>query len=223
MQATRQRRRSRAGRVDRRRADRLRDRDPLRPGRGLRGRARAPSTTRRRGCSPADGVAGRCSARPARIRGRLPRAAHHRHRALPPRRRGAAVRGLAQQHLLAARARRRAGRRPRRGRLRPRCARCCRCCSRSPPTRRSSTAATRGCTPRAPRSSRRASRAAASRTTGAAGRPTRASSSSCCARASIIENTQMWWSVRPHLTSAPSRCASATPSPAPASPTAWRR
>ena len=42
----------------------------------------------------------------------LPRAAHHRHRALPPGRGRAQVRRLAQQHVLAARARRRARRRP---------------------------------------------------------------------------------------------------------------
>ena len=51
--------------------------------------------------------------------GRLPRAADHRHRALPPRRGRPAVRGVAQQHVLAARPRRRARRRPRGARVRP--------------------------------------------------------------------------------------------------------
>ena len=50
--------------------------------------------------------------------GRLPRAAQHRHRALPPRRRGPGLRRAAQQHVLAARPRRRARRRPRGRRLR---------------------------------------------------------------------------------------------------------
>ena len=48
--------------------------------------------------------------------GRLPRAAQHRHRALPPRRRGPRLRRAAQQHVLAARPRRRARRRSRRAR-----------------------------------------------------------------------------------------------------------
>ena len=101
--------------------------------------------------------------------GRLPRAADHRHRALPPRRGGPEVRGLAQQHLQPARARRRARHRPRGARRATGCARCCRCCWRSPPTRRSWTAATRACTRRARRASPRASRAAASPTRSAAG------------------------------------------------------
>ena len=51
--------------------------------------------------------------------GRLPRAADHRHRALPPRRGGPEVRRLAQQHLQPARPRRRARHRPRGAGLRP--------------------------------------------------------------------------------------------------------
>ena len=51
--------------------------------------------------------------------GGLPRAAEHRHRALPAGRRGAAVRGPAQQHVLAARPRRGPRRRPRRAGVRP--------------------------------------------------------------------------------------------------------
>ena len=51
--------------------------------------------------------------------GRLPRAADHRHRALPPRRGRPEVRRLAQQHVQPARARRRPRHRPRGARLRP--------------------------------------------------------------------------------------------------------
>ena len=54
---------------------------------------------------------------------RLPRAAHHRHGALPPRRGRPEVRRVAQQHVLGARPRRRPGRRPRGARLRPAAAR----------------------------------------------------------------------------------------------------
>ena len=50
---------------------------------------------------------------------RLPRAAHHRHRALSPRRGRAEVRRLAQQHVLGPRPRRRPGRRPGGPGLRP--------------------------------------------------------------------------------------------------------
>ena len=52
----------------------------------VRARARARRRARRDRHAPAE---------------RLPRAAHHRHRALPPRRGGAEVRRLAQQHVLA--------------------------------------------------------------------------------------------------------------------------
>ena len=65
----------------------------------------------------------------------LPRAADHPDRALPPRRGGAQVRRLAQQHLLAARPRRDPRRRPRGARLRSAAPECCRCCWRSRPTR----------------------------------------------------------------------------------------
>ena len=131
-------------RVDRRRADLLGDRDPLRPrrgpGRGDRGPARPAAAAVRAG-------------RRARHRARrhrhpslvgLPRAAHHRHRALPPRGGGAQVRGLAQQHVLAARPRGHPRRRPGRAGVRPAAARAARCCWRSRPTRRSWTGATPG-------------------------------------------------------------------------------
>ena len=39
---------------------------------------------------------------------------------------------------------------------------------------------------------------------------------------SLVEHTQLWWSVRPHPPSAPWRCASATRSPRPPSPPPWR-
>ena len=106
--------------VDRRRADLLGDRDPL--GRAASdvedARARQAEARRRLFALARD------ARRRARRHGhasaqRLPRAAHHRHGALPPRRGRAQVRRVAQQHVLAPRPRRRAGRRPRGARLRP--------------------------------------------------------------------------------------------------------
>ncbi len=79
------------------------------------------------------------------------------------------------------------------------CARCCRCCWRSRPTPRSSTGATAACTRRARRASPRAFRAAACPTRSAAGRRTASTSSSCRGTSSIVEFTQVWWSVRPHF------------------------
>ena len=81
------------------------------------------------------------------------------------------------------------------------CARCCRCCSPSAPTRRSSTA----------RDSRPALGAHADvhEELPALRRPRRlrlvgtrsATTSTCsCATNSIVEYTQVWWSVRPHFT-----------------------
>ena len=94
-----------------RRADLLRDRDPLRPRRGRRStRCQLQREARRRLFALADehGVAlGRHRHAPAVG---LPRAAHHRHRALPARPGRAAVRRAAQQHVRAAGARRRPGR-----------------------------------------------------------------------------------------------------------------
>ena len=75
----------------------------------------------------------------------------------------------------------------------------CRSCLRSLPTRRTSTAATAVCTPRAHRSSRRASRAAAYPTRSAAGANTAATSKRWSPSGSIVEFTQIWWSVRPHV------------------------
>ena len=148
-------------RVDRRRADRVRDRDPLRQGRDLRGRASRSSTTcaqRLFRLAAEQGAAARrhrhASVEP------VAGAADHRHAALPAPRGEPQVRRLAQQHLLlhvhvGIRGADRAVA------VCDACARCCRSCSRCRRTRRSSTGATPGCTPRARRSSRGASRAAA--------------------------------------------------------------
>ena len=107
-----------AARRDHRRADLLGDRDRLRPRRGPARRDRPPARP-----PPAAVHARRQPRRRARLDrhasvGRLPRAAQHRHRALPPRRRGPRLRRAAQQHVLAARPRRRARRRSRGGGLR---------------------------------------------------------------------------------------------------------
>ena len=106
-------------RAHHRRADLLGDRDHLRrrrrPARRARPPARAPQAPVR-----ARRSAGRRAGRHRHPSvGRLPRAADHRHRALPPRRGGPEIRGLAQQHLQPARAPRRARHRPRGARLRP--------------------------------------------------------------------------------------------------------
>ena len=126
----------------------LGDRDPLGPRRG-------PRTTRwrRQRDAPPPAVRARRRARACALGrdrhapvGRLPRAAQHRHRALPPRRRRAAVRRAAQQHVLAARPRRRARRRPRGARLRPPAPGAAAAARASAPTRPTSTRATRACT-----------------------------------------------------------------------------
>ncbi len=187
-----------AGGVGRRRADRVRDRDPLGQRRELRRRHGAPA----RGSDP-----------PVRARGRARRAAvgyrhaslepvagaaHHRHRALPPRRGGPEVRGLAEQHVQPPRARGHPRGRPGGRRMRPAAADPARSCSRSRPTPRSWTAATRAFTRRAARSSPRAFRAAGSRTRSGASTPTRTTWTSWSRTNSIVEHTQLWWSVRPH-------------------------
>ena len=140
--------RRRARGRDRGRADLLRDRDPLGPRRGRRARAAAPA----RGAPAA--VRARRQAR----RRRWPRTGthplsdyreqhiidteHYRRVAGRP-----AVRRPAQQHVRAAGPRRRPGRRPRDQGRATGCAPCCRRCWRSARTRRSSTAATPACTP----------------------------------------------------------------------------
>ena len=95
----------------------------------------------------ANGVAARRH-RHARAQ-RLPRAARHRHGALPPRRGRPEVRRLAQQHVLAPRARRRRAAPTGPCGCATACGRCCRSCSRSARTRRTSTGATPACTPAA--------------------------------------------------------------------------
>ena len=103
----RRRRRPGARRRGRRRADLLRDRDPLRTRGDLLERNRSAAR------APAEAVRARtvAGARARRNRnasvGRLPGSADHRHRALPPGRAGSQIRGMAQQHVLAACPRRR--------------------------------------------------------------------------------------------------------------------
>ena len=79
-------------------------------------------------------------------------------------------------------------------RLRP----CCRSCWRSRPTRPSWTDATPGSTPCAPRSSPRASPAAGSRTPSAAGDAYADYVDFLVRTNSVVEQTQIWWSIRPH-------------------------
>ena len=180
------------------RADPLRDRDPLGSRRELRRRRREAA----RGAQPP--VRARRGARPAARRDRhapvepLAGPADHRHRALPPRRELAPVRRLAQQHLQRPRARGRE--RPGAGgpRLRP-------------AARRDAGAACDlgqlAVPRRAPlRPPLRAladlheelSRAAGSRKRSAAGASTPTTSTSSVRTNSIVEFTQVWWSVRPH-------------------------
>ena len=105
--------------------------------------------------------------------------AHHRHAALPSKRRAASLRRLAQQHLRPPSCTWGSPERTARSRCTTRCATSCPRCSRSRRARRSSNRSTRACTRRAPRSSPACSRAAASRTptaTGAGGRTTSRSS-----------------------------------------------
>ena len=156
---------------DRRRADLLGDRDPLgRGARTSRTRSRASACARRRLFA----LAARARHRARRHRhpsvGRLPRAAHHRHRALPPRRGGAAVRRVAQQHLRRCTSTSASSGADRAVRvLRPPAPRAAAAARGSAPTRPTSTGATPACTRRAPRSSPRPSRAAASPTRSAPG------------------------------------------------------
>ena len=189
-------------RVDRRRADLLRDRDPLRPrARTSPTRSRASATLRRRLFALAARARRRARRDGHAPVGRLPRAAHHRHRALPPGRGRAAVRRAAQQHVLAARPRRRPRAPTAPSASATACARCCRCCwrlSANSPLRRR--ARHRACTRRARRRSRRASRAAASPTPFGSWAAYRDYIDFLVRTSSIVEYTQVWWSVRPHFT-----------------------
>ena len=115
---------------------------------------------------------------------------------------GPAVRRLAQQHVLAARPRRRPRRRPRGRASATACARCCRCCWRS----RANSPFLDG------RDSRPAlgAHADASRKSfprcgvpdafGGWAAYARVRRLPACAPNSIVEYTQVWWSVRPHFT-----------------------
>ena len=130
--------------------------------------------------------------------GQLPRPADHRHAALQPAAatssagsRSATTPGACTSTSASAAP-------TARSRSATTCASACRCCSRSPPTRRSSTARTPACTRSAPRSSPAPSRAAGSTSRSATGTPTRTSSTCSRATDSIVESTQLWWSVRPH-------------------------
>ncbi len=110
--------RRRPGRVGGRRADRLRDRDPLRAGgelrRGGRAAARAPRPALRAGRRDGPGAGG--DGDPPL--GQLPRPADHRHPALQPPAPRTRLRRPAQQHLEHARAHGRARGGPRDRRLR---------------------------------------------------------------------------------------------------------
>ena len=166
--------RSGARRVGRRRADQVGDRDPLRAGGDASPTRSSASARRACGCSGSPPSAERCSPRPAPIPGALAGAADHRHRALPAGGRRAPVRGLAQQHVLAARARGRARSESRGAGLRPAATGAARAAGAVGQLAVPGRARTPGCIPSAPRSSRRASRAVASPipSAGGAGTPT---------------------------------------------------
>ena len=68
----------------------------------------------------------------------------------------------------------------------------------SRPTRRSSTAATAACTPCAPRSSPARSRAAGSRARSSTGQAYAEFVDLLARTGTVVESTQLWWSVRPH-------------------------
>ena len=190
--------RHRARAASRRRADRLRGRGPHGPLRDLRRSGRAARRTP--GAAPH-------ARRPARIAPRRRRhasvepvagAADHRHAALPPKRRAAPLRRLAQQHFRPACARRDQRRRPRDPRHAARCATTCRSCSRSPRARRSSRASSRPAL---------GAHAALHAHVPALRHPRRFEGWDDWEQyvrflyetGSITEHTQIWWSVRPHL------------------------
>ena len=88
---------------------------------------------------------------------------------------------------------------PCRADLRQAARRVCRCCSPCRRTRRTSTGRTAACTPRARRSSPRASRAAGSPNAFGSWDAYREYIETLIDVGSIIEFTQVWWSVRPHF------------------------
>src|SRR4051794_20703669 len=99
------------------------------------------------------------------------------------------------------------------------CGPCCRCCWRSPPTRRSSTGATPGCTRPARRPSPSPSRAAVSRTPSAHGRRGRSTSSCCCGRTRSSSTPSSGGPCARITPTGRSRCASATRRRPPGRPT----
>ena len=130
--------------------------------------------------------------------GRLPRPGDHRHAPLPAAPRGARLGRAAQQHLEPARPRRRPRRRPGDRRLRP-------------PAQRAADAAgdlrqldlprrTRHRPALGPHPDLHPHLPPLRRSTirSATGRPTPASSTCSSGPSSIVESTQLWWSVRPH-------------------------
>ena len=144
---------------------------------------------------------------------RLPRPAHHRHRALPPRPGRAAVRRASQQHVRAAGARRGPRRRPRDQGLRPPAAGAADPAGDQRRTRRSSTGAIPACTPRARRRSPSRSRAAACRTCSAPGRRGRTTSRCCCGRTRSSSSRSCGGRCARTTRSGRSRCGSATRRP----------
>ena len=181
------------------RADRLRDRDPLRPRQRPSPMRSPPSRTAATGSSRSSrGWAWRSAPT-----GTHPWADYLDQRIIdtPHYNRLAEGTGLgraAQQHLEPPRPHGRSAAPTARSRSATGCASCCRCCSPSRPTRPSSTAATPACRRSAPRSSPAPSRAAASPARSSTGRPTRTSSRMLERTGTAVESTQLWWSVRPH-------------------------
>ncbi len=130
--------------------------------------------------------------------GRLPRAAQHRHRALPQGRRRSGLRGPPQQHLLAACARGRSRRRPGRAGVRP------------PAARAAAAAGALGSSPLLEGHDTNLQSARTltfTRTFPRCGVPDAYGSWAAYPRyleslirvGSIVEATQVWWSIRPHL------------------------
>ncbi len=112
---------------------------------------------------------------------------------------GLQVRRLAQQHLQPARARRRARHRPRGARVRPPAPGAAAAAGDLRQLAVPGRARQRAALGAHAELHQELSRAAACPTRSAAGRPTASTSSSCVQTNSIVEFTQVWWSVRPHF------------------------
>ena len=190
----------RARGASRRRADRLRDRDPHRPLRLVRRRGRAPRRAPASSSARSPIRAGSCSARPARIRGARGRSSgSSTRRTTASTTSSSATSSGATTRSACTSTSGSTAPTARSASVRP-SATTCRSCSRSPRARRSSRASSAASTRRARRSSRACSRAAASRTRSAAGTSGRRYVRFLYETGSISEHTQIWWSVRPHLT-----------------------